>query len=110
MMLASSTSSGAAAVGSPPGGGGGFTWGVGVGANCNDVVDKIRRNWIDVRPVIAPDSNAMRPRSRDFYCVSPAYIDQALPKVVPLTTGLKCFEVQGKGFCCDQRYQQCATM
>lgn len=110
VMFAGSTSSGAVSVGSPPGGGGGFTWGVGVGANCNDVVSKIRRNWLDVRPVIAPDSNAMRPRARDFYCVSPAYIEQALPKVVPLTSGLKCFDLQGKGFCCDRRYQQCATM
>ena len=110
MAFIGASSSGAVSVGSPPGGGGGFTWGVGVGGSCNDVVAKIRRNWMDVRTVIAPDSKLMRPRSRDFFCVSPAYIQDALPKVVPMSTGLRCFDVQGKGFCCDQQYQQCATM
>ena len=97
----------AVAVGNQPGGG--FTWGVGFGGNCNAVVEKIRRNWLDVRPVLAPKSKAMRPRSRDFFCVSPDYIREAMPKVVPMTTGLKCFDVQGQAFCCDNRYQQCAA-
>lgn len=104
-----SGSSGAVSIGSSPGGGG-FTWGVGVGADCNRVVEKIRRNWMDVRGVIAPKSKQMRPRSRDFYCVSPAYIENAIPRVVPLTSGLRCFDVQGKGFCCDSHHRQCATM
>ena len=105
------SSLGAVTVGSPPSGGGGFTWGVGVGGGvCHDVVEKIRRNWMDVRNVLAPDSKSMRPRSRDFFCVSPAYVQEALPKVVPMTTGLRCFNVQGKGFCCDRQYQQCAAM
>ncbi len=100
---------GAVAVGNQPGGGG-FTWGVGIGANCQQVVEKIRRNWMEVRPVLAPDSRAMRPRSRDFFCVSPDYIREAMPKVVPMTTGLKCFDVQGQPFCCDNQHQQCAAM
>ena len=104
-----SGASGAVSIGSSPGGGG-FTWGVGVGANCNQVVEKMRRNWMDVRPVIAPKSKQMRPRSRDFYCVSPAYIQDAIPRVVPMTSGLQCFDVQGKGFCCDRSHRQCATM
>ena len=41
-------------IGSSPAGGG-FTWGVGVGGNCSDVVDLIRRNWMDVKPVISPE-------------------------------------------------------
>ena len=110
VALVGVSSSGAVTVGSPPSGGGGFTWGVGVGGTCHSVVEKIRRNWMDVRDVMAPDSKAMRPRSRDFYCVSPAYVQDALPKVVPMSTGLRCFNVQGKGFCCDRQYQQCAAM
>lgn len=108
-LLALGISSGATTIGSQPGGGG-FTWGVGVGANCNDAVAKIRRNWMDVRGVIAPDSKLMRPRPRDFYCVSPAYVRDALPKVVPMSTGLRCFDIQGRGFCCDRQVQQCAAM
>ncbi len=102
-------SSGAVTIGNSPGGGG-FTWGVGVGGNCRDVVDKIRRNWMDVKGVIAPESKAMRPRSRDFYCVSPYYTQEAHPKPVSMLSGLKCYDLGGKGFCCDSRLQQCATM
>ena len=97
------------AIGSSPGGGG-FTWGVGVGTTCSDVVDKMRRNWMDVKPVIAPKSKAMRPRSRDFYCVSPYYTQEAHPKVVSMMTGLRCFDLNGQGFCCDDQLRQCATM
>ena len=97
------------AIGSSPGGGG-FTWGVGVGSTCSDVVSKIRRNWMDVRGVIAPKSKSMRPRSRDFYCVSPYYTQDAQPKVVSMLSGLKCYDLNGQGFCCDDRLQECATM
>ena len=101
---------GAVSTGGPTSGGGGFSWGVGVGATCHDVIERIRRNWMDVRDVVAPNSTAMRPRARGFYCVSPEYTRESLPKTVPLTTGLQCFEIQGKGFCCDRRLRQCATM
>lgn len=97
------------AIGSPPGGGG-FTWGVGVGSKCTDVVDKIRRNWFDVRGVLAPKSKTMRPRSRDFYCVSPYYTQDAYPKVVSMATGLKCFDLNGQPFCCDDQLRECAAM
>ena len=96
-------------IGSSPGGGG-FTWGVGVGSTCSDVVDKIRRSWMDVRPIIAPKSKAMRPRTREFYCVSPYYTQEAHPRVVSMMSGLKCFDLNGQGFCCDDQLQQCATM
>ena len=102
-------SSGAVSTGNASGGGG-FTWGVGVGGSCRDVVDRIRRNWMDVKGVIAPESKAVRPRSRDFYCISPGYTQSAHPKPVSLLSGLKCFELSGKGFCCDAHLQQCATM
>ena len=105
------SSSGAVTIGSSPSSGGGLTWGAGIGVgSCRDVISKMRSNWFDVRSIVSPKTKAMRPRSRDFYCVSPAYIEHAMPKVVPMTTGLKCFEIQDKGFCCDSRYQQCATM
>ena len=96
--------------GSASPGGGGFIWGVGVGGNCRNVVDKMRRNWMDVRPIVAPKSKSMRPRSRDFYCVSPYYTQQARPKLATTLTGLKCFDLQGKGFCCDAQLSQCATL
>ena len=96
-------------IGSSPAGGG-FTWGVGVGGNCSDVVDLIRRNWMDVKPVISPKSKAMRPRSREFYCVSPYYTQDAHPKVVSMLSGLKCFDLNGLGFCCDADLRQCAAM
>ena len=73
-------------------------------------MDKIRRNWMDVKTVIAPKSRAMRPRSRDFYCVSPYYTQEAHPKMVSMMTGLKCFDLNGQGFCCDDQLRQCATM
>ena len=99
---------GAVSTGTP--GGSGFSWGVGVGGNCRNVIERMRRNWMNVRDIVAPESKAMRPRARGFYCVSPGYARESLPKVVPMTTGLQCFELQGKGFCCDRRLEQCATM
>lgn len=100
---------GAVSVGSQPNSGG-LTWGVGIGASCRDVVERMRRNWLDVRGIVAPGSKSMRPRSSNFYCVAPAYAQESLPKTVPMTTGLRCFDSQGKGFCCDRRLEQCATM
>ena len=94
----------------------GVAWGVGTSAGqCRDVIDKMRNNWFDVRPIVAPKSKTrkakrMRPRRKDFYCVSPAYASNAMRKIVPLTTGLECFELQGRGFCCDRQLQRCATM
>lgn len=108
-LLLAPTAAGAVSGGTGSGGSG-FSWGVGVGGNCRDVIERIRRNWMDVRDVIAPESKAMRPRARGFYCVSPGYARESLPKIVPMTTGLQCFEIQGKGFCCDRRLEQCATM
>lgn len=103
------SAAGAASVGSQPNSGG-LTWGVGIGASCRDVIERMRRNWLDVRSIVAPDSKSMRPRSRSFYCVSPAYVQESLPKAVPMTTGLQCFDIRGQGFCCDRRLEQCATM
>lgn len=107
-LLLALPAGGAVSTGTP--GGSGFSWGVGVGGNCRDVIERIRRNWMNVRDIIAPESKAMRPRARGFYCVSPGYARESLPKVVPMTTGLQCFELQGQGFCCDRRLEQCATM
>ena len=110
LTVAFGVSSGAVTIGSTPSGGG-LTWGVGLGGGtCTDVIDKMRSNWFDVRAIVSPKSRAMRPRSRDFYCVSPAYIEHAHPKVVPMSTGLKCFELQDGGFCCDSQHMRCATM
>jgi len=109
-LLVGAPSSGQVTVGSSPSGNGGFTWGVGTGGGtCRSVVETMRRNWMDVRGVVDPESKSMRPRSRDFYCVSPQYALDALPKAVGGFSGLKCFDLQGKGFCCDARLQQCAT-
>lgn len=108
--MAFGVSSGAVTITSTPGGSG-VSWGVGLGGGtCTDVIDKMRSNWFDVRPIVSPNTKAMRPRTRDFYCVSPAYIEHSRPKVVPMSTGLKCFELQDRGFCCDSQYQRCATM
>ena len=109
-LLLALPAAGAVSTGTGAGSGGGFSWGVGVGTNCSDVIERMRRNWMDVRDIVAPDSKAMRPRARGFYCIAPAYARDSLPKVVPMTTGLQCFELQGKGFCCDRRLEQCATM
>ena len=108
-LSSGAVSGGGPTIGSSPGGGG-FTWGVGAGGTCSDVVDKIRRNWMDVKNVISPKSRAMRPRSRDFFCVSPYYTQDAHPKVVSMLSGLKCYELSGQGFCCDADLRQCATM
>ena len=98
-------------IGSAPGSGG-VTWGVGVGAgtHCNQVIDSIRKNWMDVKSIMAPDSKAMRPRSKEFYCVAPAYTQHALPRPAAMLTGLQCFDIEGLGFCCDSQLQQCAAM
>ena len=110
LTVAFGVSSGAVTISSTPSGSG-VSWGVGLGGGtCTDVIDKMRSNWFDVRPIVSPSTKAMRPRSRDFYCVSPAYIEHSRPKVVPMSTGLKCFELQDRGFCCDEQYQRCATM
>ena len=53
---------GAVSTGGPTSSGGGFSWGVGVKTTCHDVIERTRRNWMDARDVIAPDSTAMRPR------------------------------------------------
>lgn len=107
--LAASSSSAVTITSTPSGSG--VTWGAGIGVgSCGDVISKMRSNWFDVRAIVSPKNKVMRPSSRDFYCVSPGYIEHSMPKVVPLTTGLRCFQLQDRGFCCDLQYRQCATM
>ncbi len=82
----------------------------GVGGNCSDVKQQIRRDWFSVKKFFQPNSeNLKRPRSRDFFCISPAYAREAFPQRSG-SISLKCYVIQGQHFCCDSRLQACAGL
>ena len=86
-------------------------YGVGIGgASCTDVQRRITRDWFELKHFFRPDvKSAKRPRSREYYCVSPRYTVDAIP-ARSMSLSLKCYTVQGQKFCCDSRLQQCAGL
>lgn len=88
----------------------GVTWGASVGGDCRDVVRRMRGNWMEVRRVVAPKAAGVAPSRRDFYCISPDYTREARQKFTSTPAGLRCYDVGGRGFCCDSKLRQCATL
>ena len=85
------------------------TFGIGVGSTgCADVARQIVRDWFDVRELLSGDAKATRPAAGDLQCVDPAYLRGAMAWHGGITN-LKCFEVDGRGVCCDAQMQECAT-
>ena len=84
------------------------TFGGGVGSSgCQDVSRQILRNWFDVQDIMSAGNDSRRPSAKDLHCVSPAYVRDAIPRRAG-ASGLHCFDVQGKGICCDAQLQECA--
>ncbi|MDA1075699.1 MAG: hypothetical protein O3A63_13200 [Proteobacteria bacterium] len=89
--------------------GGGVGGGVG-GLSCDDVKRQITRDWFEMKKFFRPDETDMkRPKSREFYCVSPGYTHSAMPKVTA-SMSLSCFTVQGSKFCCNKSLETCAGL
>ena len=84
--------------------GAGFEAGMG-GGSCSEVKRQIIRDWIQLKSFFRDgDQNLKRPKSRDFFCVSPSYARNAMQKSA-VSFGLKCYTVQGQSFCCDSRLE-----
>ena len=89
--------------------GAGFEAGFG-GGSCSEVKRQITRNWIQLKSFFRDDDqNLKRPKSRDFFCVSPSYTRNAMQKSA-VSFDLKCYTVQGQSFCCDSRLKACAGL
>ena len=86
-----------------------FGGGIG-GTTCNDVKRSITREWFEMKNFFRPGEKSMkRPRSRDYYCVSPGYVRDAI-EARSMAIGLKCYTVQGQKFCCDSSLRECAAI
>jgi hypothetical protein len=82
---------------------------IGMGSSgCAEVSRQIVRDWFDVGDMMGEDGKSNRPSVHDLQCVSPAYVQDAIPRRAG-ASGLKCYKVQGRGVCCDPQLQECAT-
>ena len=82
---------------------------IGGAGSCNEVKSQIKRDWFDLKPFFRSGEKSMqRPKSRDFFCVSPAYTRDAIEK--HSATSLRCYSMRGQQFCCDQQLQACAGL
>ena len=89
--------------------GDGFQGGLG-GGSCSDVKRQIARDWVQLKSFFRADSqNLKRPKSKEFFCVSPYYARKAMQKSA-VSFDLKCYTLQGQNFCCDSRLQACAGL
>ena len=81
---------------------------IGVGSTgCQDVSRQILHDWFDVGDILSPDGKGGRPSADDLQCVSPASVRDAMPRRVA-GSALKCFNLHGKGVCCDAQMRECA--
>jgi hypothetical protein len=94
---------------SPTAHGAGFDANIG-GGNCMDVKRQITRDWMQLKSFFRADSqNMKRPKSKDFFCVSPSYVRNAV-KNNSVSHVLNCYTLQGQGFCCDSALNECAGL
>lgn len=94
---------------SPVAMGDGFSAGLG-GGSCSEVKRQISRDWLQLKSFFGDDDgNLKRPKSKDFFCISPSYTRTAMPKS-GASFDLKCYTLQGRNFCCDSRLQACAGL
>jgi hypothetical protein len=78
--------------------------------DCSSVKRKLTSQWSDLRQFFRPQQKDLkRPRSREFFCVSPQYTRDSLP-TRRFSASLKCYDVQGTRFCCDANLSACAGM
>jgi hypothetical protein len=86
------------------------TIGIGVGGgDCQSVIRQITKDWFDVRDIMTSDSSLRRPPTSEFRCVSPGYMQGAMPRRAG-TIELRCYSSQGAGVCCDANMQSCAML
>jgi hypothetical protein len=80
------------------------------GAECSAIERQIKRDWMELKEFFRPDQKDFkRPRSREFFCVSPNYTNNEMP-VRQRSFGLSCYNVQGTKFCCDKQRTSCAAL
>ncbi len=86
-----------------------FGAGVG-GGSCSNVTRLISRDWLQLKGFFGVGKEKqMRPKSKDFFCVSPYYVRDAVKKNAVSFT-LKCFTLQTRNFCCDSKLTECASI
>ena len=82
----------------------------GGGGNCREVQRQITSDWFQMKGFFRPDNQSLkRPGSRDFYCVAPGYVRDAIQQP-SRTASLKCYSLQGQKFCCDSGLRACAGL
>ncbi len=80
-------------------------------AGCAQVSRSVLRQWFDIGKFLRPgDKSPKRPKSRELQCINPYYFRDQLPKRIPGSSGLDCFQVQGVKACCDRRLEACVTL
>ena len=80
------------------------------GGSCSNVKRQITRDWLQLKSFFgAGKEKSMRPKSKDFFCVSPYYARNAVKKNAVSFT-LKCFTLQTRNFCCDSSLTECASL
>ncbi len=86
----------------------------GGGNSCLPVISSITRDWISVKQVMAPlKAKIRRPKTEDFFCVSPYHTRDAMPRNVTAGSELRCYSDpgnEGLGMCCDANLTACAQL
>ncbi len=78
--------------------------------DCSELKREIRRKWFDLQSFFRPDSKDMeRPKSKDLFCVSPAYTRRAFAKA-SVSSDFKCYTLREQNFCCDRQNKACVGM
>tara|TARA_Y100001934_G_scaffold215037_1_gene254807 strand:+ start:343 stop:903 length:561 start_codon:yes stop_codon:yes gene_type:complete len=88
--------------------------GVGYGYRCDEVMDDVRREWMVLRTVMAPQSVRLtRLKTEHLNCLDPLWIRESIERTTAMASRLRCFsdpEHEGLGFCCDLKLEQCTQL
>ena len=88
--------------------------GVGYGYRCDEVMDEVRREWMVLRQVMAPQSVRLsRGKPEHLNCLDPLWIRESIERTTAMQSRLRCFtdpEHEGLGFCCDTNLTQCTQL
>ena len=88
--------------------------GVGYGYRCDEVMDEVRRSWMVLRNVMAPQSVRLsRVKQEHLLCLDPLWIRESIERTTAMASSLRCYsdpEYEGLGFCCDLNLTQCTQL
>ena len=82
------------------------------GGGCQTIARTIASNWFSVKGFMSGGEakGVRRPRSKDFLCIHPSHMINAVPKMVPGVRELQCYVLEGRPVCCDQGLNECASL